>query len=79
MELRNYKPLIPKQPNFNYYYPNLYFDFINWNVIDFETVLDIGCGKGKKLIDFNFLKKTTQTKTINMIFNPNQNMPPLAA
>ncbi len=59
MELKEYKPLIPKKPNFNNYYSNLYFDFINNEISDFETVLDIGCGKGKKLIDFNFIKKKT--------------------
>lgn len=59
LELRKYKPSIPKKPDFNYYYPNLYFDFINSEIVDFETILDIGCGNGKKLIDFNFLEKKT--------------------
>ncbi len=58
-ELKDYKPVIPKKPNFDYYYRNLYFDFINNEVKDFETVLDIGCGKGKKLIDFNSIGKKT--------------------
>jgi SAM-dependent methyltransferase len=58
-EMREYKPSLPKKPNFRNYYPNLYFDFINYHIKDFETVLDIGCGKGKKLIDFNFLDKKT--------------------
>ena len=58
-ELENYKPPNPKTPNFDSYYSNLYFDFINFEIKDFETVLDIGCGKGKKLIDFNSLGKKT--------------------
>jgi SAM-dependent methyltransferase len=59
MELREYKPSIPKKPEFNHFYPNLYFDFINSEIKDFETVLDIGCGPGKKIIDFNFIGKKT--------------------
>lgn len=58
-ELENYKSPNPKTPNFDSYYSNLYFDFINFEIKDFETVLDIGCGKGKKLIDFNSLGKKT--------------------
>tara|TARA_B100001057_G_scaffold30673_1_gene27957 strand:+ start:1616 stop:2644 length:1029 start_codon:yes stop_codon:yes gene_type:complete len=58
-EMKNYKPLPPKKPDFSNYYPNLYFDFINYQINDFETVLDIGCGKGKKLLDFNSLDKKT--------------------
>jgi len=73
IELRKYKPLPPQKPDFNYYYPNLYFDFINREIIDFETVLDIGCGKGKKLIDFNFLGKKTYgiepSKTYHKVHN----------
>lgn len=73
IELRKYKPLTPQKPDFNYYYSNLYFDFINWEIIDFETVLDIGCGKGKKLIDFNFLGKKTYgiepSKTYHKVHN----------
>ena len=58
-EMRNYKPLLPKKPDFSNYYSNLYFDFINNEIKDFETVLDIGCGKGQKLIDFNSIGKKT--------------------
>lgn len=59
IELKDYKPSIPKKPDFKYYYPNLYYDFINSEINDFESVLDIGCGPGKKLMDFNFIKKKT--------------------
>ena len=58
-EMRGHKPSLPKKPNYNNYYPNLYFDFINYQIKDFETVLDIGCGKGKKLVDFNSIGKKT--------------------
>ena len=33
----------------------LFYDFINNEVSDFESVLDIGCGRGKKIIDFNYM------------------------
>ena len=58
-ELKSYSPRKPKRPNFNKYYDKLYFDFINHNISDYKTVLDIGTGKGKKLLDFNFIKKET--------------------
>lgn len=58
-EMRDYKPSFPKKPVFNNYYSNLYFDFINNEIKDFETVLDIGCGKGKKLVDFKSIGKKT--------------------
>ena len=41
VELKDYKPSLPKKPDFKYYYPNLYYDFINSEINDFETVLDI--------------------------------------
>ena len=59
-ELKNYKPTFPKKPNFQKYYEQLYFDFINDEISDFESVIDIGCGRGKKIIDFNFIGKTTK-------------------
>ena len=59
-ELKNYKPKYPKKPDFEKYYEQLYFDFINNEVSDFESVLDIGCGRGKKIIDFNYIGKTTR-------------------
>ena len=46
-ELKNYKTSNPKKPNFDTYYAKLYFDFINYEIQDFNTVLDIGCGKEK--------------------------------
>ncbi len=58
-EIRKYKPSLPKKPDFSNYYPNLYFDFINYQIKDFDTVLDIGCGIGKKLLDFKLLGKKT--------------------
>jgi SAM-dependent methyltransferase len=69
LELKNYKPEVPKKPNFNQYYPNLYFDFINNEIKDFESVLDIGCGKGKKLINFNNIKKKTEGIEPSKIYN----------
>ena len=60
LELKNYKPSLPKKPNFNYYYDQLYFDFINNEITDFESVMDIGSGRGKKLIDFNYIGKKIQ-------------------
>ncbi len=72
-EMRNYKPLLPKKPDFINYYSNLYFDFINHEIKDFETVLEIGCGKGIKLIDFNSLGKKTYgiepSKTYRKVHN----------
>jgi SAM-dependent methyltransferase len=56
-KMRERKPPVPKKPDFKNYYPNLYFDFINFEIKDFETVLDVGCGKGEKLLDFNFIGK----------------------
>jgi SAM-dependent methyltransferase len=56
-ELKNHKTIIGKKPNFKHYYPNLYFDFINNEITNYRSVLDIGCGKGKKIIDFNFIGK----------------------
>jgi hypothetical protein len=60
LELKNYKPSLPKKPNFNYYYDKLYFDFINNEITDFESVMDIGSGRGKKIIDFNYIGKKIQ-------------------
>ena len=59
-ELKNYKPSSPKKPDFEKYYEQLYFDFINDEISDFESVIDIGCGRGKKIIDFNFIGKVTK-------------------
>jgi len=56
-EMKEHKPLVPKKPDFNIYYSGLYFDFINSEIQDFETVLDVGCGKGIKLLDFNSIGK----------------------
>jgi len=56
-QLKKYKPSAPKKPNFNSHYDNLYFDFINSEITEFESVLDIGCGAGRKLIDFNSIGK----------------------
>ena len=71
VELKDYKPSLPKKPDFKYYYPNLYYDFINSEINDFETVLDIGCGPGKNLMDFNFIGKKTfgiePSKTYNKV------------
>lgn len=70
-EIKNYKPQKPKKPNFAKYYENLYFDFINYHIEDFKTVLDIGTGKGKKLIDFLFIGKKAEgiepSKTFNKL------------
>ena len=59
-ELKNYKPALPKKPNFTKYYDQLYFDFINNQISDYETVLDIGTGRGKKLIDFSSIGKKAE-------------------
>ena len=56
-EIRNYKFQKPKKPDFTKYYRTLYLDFIYQEEIKFETVHDIGCGKGLKLLDFKNLKK----------------------
>ena len=70
-ELKNYKPSFPKKPNFSKYYEQLYFDFINNEISNFKTVLDIGCGRGKKIIDFNYIGKITKgiepSKTFNKV------------
>jgi len=70
-ELNQYKPVLPKKPNFKNYYDQLYFDFINNQISDYETVLDIGTGKGKKLIDFGFIGKKAEgiepSKTYNKV------------
>ena len=68
-ELENYTPSLPKKPNFSQYYSNLYFDFINNEIEDFDTVLDVGCGKGKKIIDFNFIKKNASGIEPSISFN----------
>jgi len=68
-ELKQYKPSRPKKPNMTEYYENLYFDFINNEILDFETVLDVGCGKGKKLLDFNFLGKITEGIELSNTFH----------
>ena len=56
-EIMNYKFQKPKKPDFTKYYRTLYLDFIYQQEIKFETVHDIGCGKGFKLLDFKHLKK----------------------
>ncbi len=56
-QIKEYKPSAPKKPNFNTHNGNLYFDFILNEITEFETVLDVGCGKGRKLIDFNSIGK----------------------
>ncbi len=58
-ELNSYKPKLPQKPNFKKYYSELYFDFINNEISDYKSVLDIGCGKGKKIFDFNNIGKNT--------------------
>ena len=58
-EIKNHKFISPKKPNFKNYYKNLYFDFINYEINDFKSVCDLGCGKGFKLIDFSKLGKET--------------------
>ena len=72
-QLKKHCPILPKTPNFQKYYYNLYFDFINNKISDYETVLDIGTGKGKKLIDFEFIGKKAEgiepSKTYNKIHN----------
>lgn len=57
--IKKYVPSPPKKPDFSNYYPNLYLDFINYQIKDYDTVLDIGCGIGKKLLDFKSLGKKT--------------------
>ena len=59
-QVKKHIPAEKKIPNYNKYYNSLYFDFINYNIKDYENVLDIGCGNGTKLIDFkNIGKKVT--------------------
>ena len=69
--MKQYKPALPKKPNLERYYTQLYFDFINNEINDYETVLDIGTGKGKKLIDFGFIGKKAEgiepSKTFNKV------------
>ena len=71
--VKNHKFIEPKKPNFDYYYKNLYFDFINYYIKDFKTVLDIGCGKGLKLMDFKTLGKEVYgiepSQTYNKVHN----------
>ena len=70
-ELRQHQPSLPKKPNFQGYYDQLYFDFINNEINNYETALDIGTGKGKKLIDFGFIGKKVEgiepSKTFNKV------------
>ena len=68
-ELNQYKPVLPKKPNFKNYYDQLYFDFINDQINDYETVLDIGTGRGKKLIDFEFIGKKAEGIEPSKIYN----------
>ncbi len=68
-ELHSHMPAKPKKPNFDNYYDQLYFDFINHQISDFESVLDIGCGKGKKLIDFNFIGKKAEGIEPSIVFH----------
>lgn len=69
--VKQHQPSFPKKPNFEKYYNQLYFDFINNEITDYETVLDIGTGEGKKLIDFKFIGKKTEgiepSKTFNKV------------
>lgn len=58
-ELKSYSPKKPTEPIFNQYHHQLYFNFINYYISDYKTVLDIGTGKGKKLLDFKFINKET--------------------
>ena len=67
-ELNTYKPKLPQKPNFKKYYSQLYFDFINDEISKYKTVLDIGCGKGKKIIDFNNIGKKTSGIELSRIF-----------
>lgn len=56
-KLDNFNFKNPDNPPLNGYYENLYFDFINHHAKDYNTVLDIGCGNGLKLLNFkNFGK-----------------------
>lgn len=70
-KLRQHQPSLPKKPNFQEYYEKLYFDFINNEINNYETVLDIGTGKGEKLIDFGFIGKKVEgiepSKTYNKV------------
>ncbi len=59
-ELKIQKPHVFKKPDFNKYYRELYLDFIYSEIHNFETVLDVGCGRGEKLKDFNFLGKKVE-------------------
>lgn len=68
-ELKNYKPASPQIPNFLKYYGQLYFDFINYYINDYETILDVGTGKGKKLIDFSSIGKKAEGVEPSKIYN----------
>ena len=59
-EIKKIKPHVLKKPDFNKYYRELYLDFIYSETNNFETVLDVGCGKGEKLRDFLFLGKNVE-------------------
>ena len=77
---RNYKIDINK-PNFEKYYPELFFDFINFQDISYETVCEIGAGGGWNLLPFISIGKKVigyepspllcnlgrDTKNINMV------------
>ena len=66
-KVKEHIPAKQKLPNYKNYYESLYFDFINHNINDYQTVLDIGCGKGTKLIDFkNIGKETTGLEFSNI-------------
>ncbi len=56
-ELKMHRPQKISKANFKKYYKNLYLDFICNEINDFETVLDVGCGKGTKLVDFESINK----------------------
>ncbi len=56
-KLADHNPPKVSQVNFKKYNKNLYFNFICNYIKDFETVLDIGCGTGTKLVDFESINK----------------------
>jgi SAM-dependent methyltransferase len=58
--LKKHQVLNPKKPNFKKYYKNLYFDFINNEITDYTSVLDVGCGMGLKLLDFSNIGKKAE-------------------
>ena len=66
-KVKEHIPPKPKLPEYKNYYESLYFDFINHNINDYQSVLDIGCGSGTKLIDFkNIGKEVTGVELSNI-------------